>query len=237
MKTAIVTGGSRGIGLGVTRMLVERGYRVLVSYAHNEAAAEQARQELGGQAIFFKADHSDRRQTYAFAQFIKEQTEGINCIICNAGTTVRHDFLNTTDEDWDMMMEVAVNAHFILLRELYPLIATDSRIIFTGSTMGIYPHASVLGYGVSKSAVHGMVRNLTKVFAEKQTTVNAIAPGFVETDWQKDKPEQIRQNICQKTAIHRFSSIEETVAAYAFCLDNGFVNGAVIEVNGGYSYS
>ena len=102
--------------------------------------------------------------------------------------------------------------------------------------MGIYPHATVLGYGVSKAAVHAMVRNLTKVFDEKQTTVNAIAPGFVDTDWQKEKPDHIRHNICQKTAIHRFASIEETVAAYAFCLDNEFVNGAVIEVNGGYSY-
>ena len=81
-----------------------------------------------------------------------------------------------------------------------------------------------------------MMNNLTKVFAEKQATVNAVAPGFVETDWQKDKPEQVRQNIYNKTAIHRFASVEEVVGAYAFCLDNGFVNGTVIEVNGGYSY-
>ena len=134
------------------------------------------------------------------------------------------------------MMEVAVNAHFILLRELYALVQEHSRILFTGSTMALYPHASVLGYGVSKSAVHAMVKNLTKVFAGKQTTVNAIAPGFVETDWQKDKPAAVRQSICSKTAVPRFATIGEVVDAYAFCLDNAFVNGAVIEVNGGYSY-
>ena len=80
------------------------------------------------------------------------------------------------------------------------------------------------------------MKNLVKVFEEKEVTVNAVAPGFVETDWQKEKPEAIRQNICQKTAVHRFATIDETVDAFAFCLDNGFVNGSVIEVDGGYSY-
>lgn len=236
MKTAVVTGGSRGIGLGIVRMLVHRDYRVIVSYAHNDTAAKKAEEGFGDKVIYFKADHSDREQTYDFIRFIKQQTNQVSCIICNAGITVRRSFLETTDEDWDAMMEVAVNSHLILLRELYPLILDNSRIIFTGSTMGIYPHASVLGYGVSKSAVHSMVRNLTKVFEAKGTTVNAVAPGFVETDWQKDKPEAIRKRITDKTAIHRFASIEEVVQAFAFCLDNNFVNGSIIEVNGGYSY-
>lgn len=236
MKTAIVTGGSRGIGFGIVQMLARRGYQVLVSYGHNDEAARKAMQQAEGKVTFFKADHTDRQQTYDFIRFIRRQTDEVNCVICNAGVTVRHQFAETTDDDWDMMMEVAVNTHFILLRELFPLIQNDSRIIFTGSAMGVYPHASVLGYGVVKSAVHGLVKNLVKVFADKQTTVNAVAPGFVETEWQKDKPEEIRHNINQKTAIHRFASIEEIVQAYAFCLDNAFVNGSILEVNGGYSY-
>ncbi len=236
MKTAIVTGGSKGIGLGVTKMLIGRGYQVFATYAHDEEAARRAEAELQGKAIYFKCDHSQREQTYAFVQFVKCQAKEIHCIICNAGTTIRHSFLETTDNDWDAMMEVAVNAHFILLREFFPLIQQHSRIIFTGSAMGIYPHATILGYGVSKTTIHGMVRNLTKVFEEKETTVNAVAPGFVETEWQKDKPEIVRQNINKKTAIHRFATIEEIVNAYEFCLDNAFVNGSIIEINGGYSY-
>lgn len=236
MKTAVVTGGSRGIGLGVVRMLAGRGYRVLASYAHNDEAARMAAEELGSNVLFFKADHGVRQQTYDFAGFVKQQTAAVDCIVCNAGTTVRHGFTETTDQDWDLLMEVGVNAHFILLRELYPLVQPGSRIVFSGSAMGIYPHATVLGYGVSKAAVHAMVKNLTKVFAEKQTTVNAVAPGFVETDWQAGKPADVRENICRKTAIHRFADIGEVVQAFAFCLDNGFVNGAVISVDGAYSY-
>lgn len=236
MKVAVVTGGSRGIGLGVVKMLCDRGYRVLASYANNVEAATEAERQTAGMATFFKANHANRQHTYEFVNFIQQHTNAIDCIICNAGTTIRRNFEETTDADWDDMMEVAVNSHFILLRELFPLVQDNARIIFTGSAMGIYPHATVLGYGVSKAAVHGMVKNLAKVFEPKQATVNAIAPGFVETDWQKNKQEGIRQNIYKKTAIHRFATIEETVNAYEFCLDNAFVNGSIIEVNGGYSY-
>ena len=236
MKTAIVTGGSRGIGLAVANMLVRHGYKVFATYAHDDVSARQAEADSQSRIVFIKADHSDRAQTYKFINFIKENNEPIDCIVCNAGITVRHSFTETTDREWDSMFEVAINSHFIILRELFPLISKGARILFTGSAMAEYPHASILGYGVSKSAVHGMMRNLVKVFEEKQATVNAIVPGFVDTEWQNNKPEEIRQNIYNKTAIHRFASVEEIVKAYEFCLDNGFVNGSVIDVNGGYSY-
>ena len=160
----------------------------------------------------------------------------IDCIVCNAGMSVRKSFAETTDADWDMQMEVAVNSHYILIRELYNIIPNGSRIIFTGSQMGLMPHAMVLAYGVTKAAVHALCKNLVKEFEDTETTVNAIVPGFVETPWQKEKPEQIKQNIYNKTAIHRFATVDEVVDAYRFCIDNSFVNGSLIEVNGGYSY-
>lgn len=230
MKTAIVTGGTSGIGLGVARMLIGKGYRVYATYVGPDFEDKIDNFEA------VKVDQSDRKQLYAFVERIKKQCESVDCIICNAGLSIRKSFTETTDKDWDTMMEVAVNSHYILIRELYGIIPEGSRIVFTGSQMGLMPHAMVLAYGVTKSAVHALAKNLVKEFEGTGTTVNAVVPGFVETPWQKEKPEEIKQNIYRKTAIHRFASVDEVVDAYRFCIENPFVNGSLIEVNGGYSY-
>lgn len=230
MKTAIVTGGTSGIGLGVARMLISKGYYVYATYVGPEFEEKIENFEP------IRVDQSDREQLYAFIGHIKQQCRNIDCIVCNAGLSIRKSFTETTDKDWDTMMEVAVNSHYILIRELYGFIPDGSRIIFTGSQMGLMPHAMVLAYGVTKSAVHALAKNLVKEFEGTGTTVNAIVPGFVETPWQKEKPEEIKQNIYRKTAIHRFATVDEIVDAYRFCIENPFVNGSLIEVNGGYSY-
>ena len=230
MKTAIVTGGTSGIGYGVAKMLISKGYKVYATYV----GADFTENIDGFYPI--KVDQTRRDELYAFIALIKEQCTTIDCIICNAGMSIRKSFVETTDNDWDMMMEVAVNSHYILIRELYSIIPCGSRIVFTGSQMGCMPHATVLGYGVTKAAVHALAKNLVKEFEGTGTTINAIVPGFVDTPWQKEKPEHIKQNIYNKTAIHRFATIDEVVAAYQFCIDNSFVNGSLIEVNGGYSY-
>lgn len=230
MKTAIVTGGTSGIGLGVAKMLLGKGYYVYTTYVGADFTEKIANFEP------IKVDQTNREELYRFIAHIKEKCSNIDCIVCNAGMTIRKSFTETTDYDWDCMMEVAVNSHYILVRELYSLIPAGSRIIFTGSQMGLMPHAMVLSYGVTKAAVHALAKNLVKEFEGTGTTVNAIVPGFVETPWQKEKPEEIKQNIYRKTAIHRFASVEEVVDAYRFCIENPFVNGSLIEVNGGYSY-
>ena len=230
MKYAIVTGGTSGIGLGVAKMLLGKGYHVFTTYVGPDFTDKIDNLEA------IKIDQSSRKEVYSFLDYVKSKTGHIDCIVCNAGISIRKSFTDTTDEDWDKQMEVAVNSHYIMVRELFPIIPVGSRIIFTGSQMVVHPHATVLSYGVAKSAVCALAKNLVKEFEGTGTTVNAIIPGFVETPWQKEKPEEIRQNIYKKTAIHRFASIDEVVDAYRFCIDNPFVNGSMIEVNGGYCY-
>lgn len=230
MKYAIVTGGTSGIGLGVVKMLLSKGYYVYATYVGADFTEELEHFEA------IKTDQTSRADIYRFISYIKKSCSQVDCIVCNAGMTIRKSFLDTTDADWDRMMEVAVNSHYILIRELYNLIPDNSRIIFTGSQMGLTPHATVLSYGVTKAAVHAMAKNLVKEFEGSGTTVNVVVPGFVETPWQKEKPEQIKSNIYSKTAIHRFASVDEVVDAYRFCMENPFVNGSLIEVNGGYNY-
>ncbi|MBO5585349.1 MAG: SDR family oxidoreductase [Bacteroidaceae bacterium] len=230
MKNAIVTGGTSGIGLGVAQMLLAKGYKVYATYIGADWTEEIEN------FIPIKTDQTRREEVYQFIARVKEECETIDCIVCNAGMSIRKSFTETEDEDWDKMMEVAVNSHYILVRELFSLIPHGSRILFTGSQTAIHPHATVLGYGVAKSAVHGLAKNLVKEFEGTGTTVNAIVPGFVDTPWQKEKPEEIKQNIYRKTAIHRFASVAEVADAFRFCIDNPFVNGSLIEVNGGYCY-
>lgn len=230
MKYAVVTGGTSGIGLGVAKMLLSKGYYVFATYAKTKPTESLDNFEA------IKTDQSKREEVYNFISYVKSKTNHIDCIHCNAGLSIRKSFTEYTDEDWDTMMEVAVNSHYIMIREFYPIIPADSRILFTGSQMGIQPHGTVLAYGVTKSAVHALCKNLVKEFEGTGTTVNTVVPGFVETPWQKEKPEQIKQNIYKKTAIHRFATIDEIVDAFRFCIDNPFVNGSLIEVNGGYSF-
>lgn len=230
MKYAIVTGGTSGIGLGVAKMLIAKGYFVFATYVGSEF--EENLENFRP----LKVDQTNRNSLYTFIRLIKETVPQVDCVVCNAGMTVRKQFLEFTDADWDNMMEVAVNSHYILIRELAAMIPHGGRIIFTGSQMGIDPHATVLSYGVTKAAVHALSKNLVKEFEGTGTTVNTIVPGFVATPWQDGKPEEIKQNIYRKTAIHRFATVQEIVDAFEFCIDNGFINGSLLEINGGYNY-
>lgn len=230
MKYAVVTGGTSGMGLGVAKMLLRKGYYVFVTYVGSDYTEEIENFEA------IKIDQTLRSEVYNFIKYVKSRTDHLDCLICNAGMSIRKSFTEYTDDDWDKMMEVAVNSHYIMCREFFPIIPPGSRVLFTGSQMGLDPHGTVLAYGVTKSAVHALCRNLVKEFEGTGTTVNAIVPGFVDTPWQKEKPEEIKKNIYNKTAIHRFASIDEVVDAFRFCVDNAFVNGSLIEVNGGYSY-
>lgn len=237
MKNAIITGGTKGIGLGIAKALLREGYFVYLTYATDQAAARQAETELSAISSSFSiccVNQADADAVHSFAQSLAGTP--IHYIVCNAGTTVRKATQDLTDEDWNRMMQVNVNSHFFLIRDLWKQIQPASRLIFIGSMMAIQPHATSLPYAVTKAALHAMAKNLVKDFEGTGTTVNVIAPGFVETDWQKNKPQEIRERICAKTAIHRFATIEEIADTALFLIHNPFVNGAVIEVSGGYCY-
>lgn len=238
MKTAIVTGGTQGIGKAISMMLLKKGYRVIATYGHNKEQAEMTSCELinFGDYQALLVDQADKESVHIFTKAILQNEPSIDCIVCNAGATVRKPFVELLDQDWETVINVTLSSHFYIVRDLYPLIPHQSRIVFIGSMMGVLPHSMSLPYGVSKAALHALAMNLVKEFADSGTTVNAIAPGFVETPWQKNKPEEIRRNIYRKTALGRFATPDEVASAVEFCLDNAYVNGALIEVHGGYCY-
>lgn len=232
MKNAIVTGGTKGIGKQVVADLLKRDYRVWTNYASDDTAAQQAQAEFSalGECLVVKQEWGGG------IKCIPAPWKTVDVIVGNAGTTLRKPFPEITDEDWRRVLDTNLTANFALVRDLFPRISPRGRIVFIGSMMGVLPHGTSLPYGVSKAALHALAQNLVKEFEGTGTTVNAIAPGFVETEWQKTKPEEIRQNIYCKTAIKRFADVREISSAVMFCIDNAFVNGAILEVSGGYCF-
>ena len=238
MRNAIVTGATKGIGLAIAKMLLNEGYHVVVTYSSDTEAADRAAKEfslISSEFEICKVNQADKEQMKSFAIKMQELAH-IDCIVNNAGITLREHLKDITDEAWERVMQVNVNSALYLVRDLYNYIPENSRIIFIGSMMGVYPHGTSLAYGVTKSAVHALTTNLVKFFEGTGTTVNCIAPGFVETEWQKDKPIEIRNNIYAKSAIKRFATVDEIADAVKFCINNPFVNGTTIEVSGGYSF-
>lgn len=238
MKRALVTGGTKGIGLGIVKMLLAEGYFVTITYGHDNESAAKFKETFENEVSQFellKIDQSCKVDMNALASHVKKNGK-LECLVCNTGITLRKGLTDFTDEEWEKVMQVNVNAPVFLIRDLYTCLSQNSRIVFIGSEMGIYPHGTSLAYGITKSAVHALARNLVKFFEGTGTTVNAIAPGFVETEWQKNKSQEIRSKICKKTALGRFAKVAEIADAVKFVINNPFVNGSIIEVNGGYDY-
>lgn len=238
MKRALVTGGTKGIGLGIVKMLLAEGYFVTITYGHDKESAakfKEAFEKEVNQFELLKIDQSCKVDMKALADHVKKN-KSLECLVCNAGITLRKGLTDFSDEEWEKVMQVNVNAPVFLIRDLYTCLSQNSRIVFIGSEMGIYPHGTSLAYGITKSAVHALAHNLVKFFEGTGTTVNAIAPGFVETEWQKNKPQEIRSKICKKTALGRFATVAEIADAVKFVINNPFVNGSIVEVNGGYNY-
>ena len=238
MKNAIVTGATRGIGLATAEMLLQEGYHVTVTYAYDEDSVQPCSERLGAVSDAFEilcVDQTNKKEMHEFAMKMRGKGH-VDCLICNAGMTLRTDLKDIDEEAWERVMQMNVNSNVYLIRDLFDFIPHGSRIVFTGSLMGILLHSVSLSYGVTKAAVLALAKNLVKFFEGTGTTINAIAPGFVETEWQKDKPLEIRNNIYNKTAIKRFADPKEIADAVRFCINNAFVNGSIIEVSGGYCF-
>ncbi|MDR1161295.1 MAG: SDR family oxidoreductase [Tannerellaceae bacterium] len=239
-KQALITGGTKGIGKAVALSLGEAGYDLILTYASDEEAAHHTCEEISrltqAGILLLKADITRQATVEDVCAFLAENKVALDAIVFNAGLTCRDSFEEIQQEDWERVFFGNVHFPVFLLQRALPFINKGGSIVFTGSAMGIYPHSVSLAYGVTKSAIHSLVKNLVKFLAPYEIRVNGIAPGFVDTEWQKTKPSDIRRNIEKKVALNRFCKPEELAEVYKMVIGNSYLNGEVIVVDGGYSY-
>ena len=239
-KFALITGGTKGIGKAVAQILAKAGYNLILTYGNDVEAAQFVQAEFterfNTEIFILQADITSEKSIQVIFDFLKSKDIRLFSLIFNAGITSRTRFEEIKQEEWERVFYANVHFPVFLLQKILSRIEIGGNVLFTGSLMGVYPHSVSLSYGVTKSAMHALVQNLVKFMAPYKIRVNAIAPGFVDTDWQKTKPAEIRRNIENKIALERFCDPDELAEIYKLIVENNYLNGEIITVSGGYSY-
>lgn len=239
-KFALITGGTKGIGKAVAQILAKAGYNLILTYGNDVEAAQFVQAEFtekfNTEIFILQADITSEKSIQVIFDFLESKDIRLFSLIFNAGITSRTRFEDIKQEEWERVFYANVHFPVFLLQKILSRIEIGGNVLFTGSLMGVYPHSVSLSYGVTKSAVHALVQNFVKFMAPYKIRVNAIAPGFVDTDWQKTKPAEIRRNIENKIALERFCDPNELAEIYKLIVENNYLNGEIITVSGGYSY-
>ena len=240
MKYAIVTGSTKGVGKAISEKLLNNGCFLFLNYAHDDKSAAIVQREFEekypGRFMIIKADLSTREGLEDYLGKVKAKTGLIDYVVLNAGATNRGAIEEVTWESWNNVINTNLTIPFFMIKECKPLMQMQGSILFVSSVLGHIPHATSTAYGASKAALSFMAKCLLKEFVDLQVTVNAIAPGFVDTDWHINKPEAIRKNIENKTASGRFAHPNEIAELSYHMLTNRYINGAIYNIDGGYDY-
>ncbi len=239
-KVALVTGGSRGIGRATCLALAEEHCSVGVNYNANEAAAEEVVEQLkklGVDAQAFRADVSDRAQAKALIAAMMERFGRIDVLVNNAGITRDKSFLKMTPEQWSEVLLVNLNGPFNITSALLPQMVERQwgRIINITSIVAQMGNFGQANYAVAKGGLIAFTKTLAREVARRGVTVNAVAPGFIETDMTSDVPDEVLDVVCKLTPMARLGKPEEVARAVRFLAapQASFITGQVININGG----
>lgn len=240
MKYSLVTGGSRGLGRAVCIKLAQMGIPVIINYQSNEKAAEEVRDLIiaqGGQASLMKFNVADKDEvSAALESWEKEHPDDyIAYLVNNAGIRRDNVMFMMPDEDWHSVIDVTLNGFFYVTRHLLPKMMMrrhGGRIVNMASLSGLKGMAGQTNYSAAKAALIGATKALAQEAAARNVTVNAVAPGFIETDMTKDLPQD---ELKQLVPMRRFGKPEEVASLVGFlCSDEAsYITGEVISINGG----
>ncbi|MEG4988409.1 SDR family oxidoreductase [Microcoleus sp. BR0-C5] len=246
-KIALVTGASRGLGKNTALTLARKGVDVIVTYHNSEEDAQNvvsAIAEIGAKAVALQLDTSNTKTFDGFVEQVKQslqdkwQTENFDYLVNNAGFGVHASFADTTEDDFDRLMNIHVKGVFFLTQKLLPLINDGGRIVNISSGLARFALPGYAAYASMKGAIEVLTRYMAKELGQRQIAVNVVAPGAIETDFNggavRDNPE-INNFIASQTALGRVGLPDDIGGAIAALLseENRWVNAQRIEVSGG----
>ena len=247
MKIALVTGASRGLGKNTAFALAKKGVAVIVTYRSSETEANSVVSEIeamGGKAVALQLDTSNTKTFDSFVGQVKQslqdtwQTEQVDFLVNNAGIGIHKPFAETTEDDFDRLMNIQFKGVFFLTQKLLPLLKDGGRIVNLSSGLARFTLSGYSAYASMKGAIEVLTRYMAKELGHRQIAVNIVAPGAIETDFAggavRDNPE-INQFIASQTALGRVGLPDDIGGAIASLLseDNRWVNAQKIEVSGG----
>lgn len=239
-RKALVTGASKGIGREIAIALASEGADVAINYRSNEIEADEVASWLEGMGVntwVYPADVSDMDSVREMKRCLKKYFGNIDILVNNAGINVDKLFVKMDQETWDKVISVNLTGVFNCTNSFIDTImeSTNGRVINITSIVGQMGNVGQVNYAASKAGIIGMTKALAKEMARNHITVNAIAPGFIETDMVKGIPDKVKEKILTQVPLGRFGRPEEVAKAVVYLAsdDASYITGHVLNINGG----
>lgn len=239
-KTAIVTGGSRGIGKAIALKLAEKGANIVVNYTSNSNMAEETVNEIknmGREALAIKADVSNPDDVKNLVKEVEKSFSSIDILVNNAGITRDTLLIRMKDDDWDKVMNVNLKGTFLCTKLVGKKMMKQrsGRIVNITSVVGIIGNAGQANYSASKAGVIGFTKSTAKELSSRGINVNAVAPGFIQTEMTEKLSEEVVDNYAKNIPLGKLGKPEDVANVVAFLCsqESAYLTGQVINVDGG----
>ena len=239
-KCAVITGASRGIGKCIATKFAKEGANVVINYRNNEEEALKVKQELedlGSQVLVVKADVSELEQAENLIKEAKKEFGRVDILVNNAGIIKDNLIIRMKEEDFDRVIKTNLKGAFNCLKAVTPIMLKQKygKIVNMASVVGVVGNPGQVNYCASKAGLIGMTKSLAKEIGSRNITVNAIAPGFIDTDMTKILSDDQKKKILSQIPLNKFGNVEDiaNVALFLGSENSNYITGQVIHVDGG----